>query len=167
MSAYLHLFVRKGNEFVPIATYGRATLIYEMFDPYAPWEKIAPINGLILADIGERLRDKLQLYKSEIEKVAREIEFIATTNNPIDEKLRAVAELQDSRAELESQITEIDHALHFISFLSDIRVEAYEALITTLDGQALTELKPDSCLYAGIECGRYVSVTDIQKVSDF
>ena len=153
MSAYLHLFVRKNNEFVPIATYGRSTQIYKVFGPYAPWEKIAPISVQALADIGESLHEARELYASEIDKATRRIEYLATTNDSI-EKAREFA--QGLIAELESEIDEIDDALHFISFLSNIQSE----LNKMYDCTDLSYRSEDG-IYAGIECGRVVSVSDI------
>ena len=150
MSSYIHFFVRKGNEFAPIGTYGRSTFVYSAFEVDAPWEHIAAVDIKTLDRAKNRLLNIGNL-RSDIAAADETIGRIEAFNNSIAEKMEAIARIKDEIKEMNETIEDVLSARHFIGFLYDILDEA----------EYSSQLNANEYLYVGMECGSDVSVKDI------
>lgn len=151
MSSYIHFFLRCGDKFLPIGTYGRSTHIYQAFEHFAPWERIRPVTIHFLDGVKNTLKD-LDSLVSDITAARERIFQIGAFNNSIDEKLNAINSIEEEIAESKEEVEEIRNARNFIGFLYDILDEAE---------YSSAQLNANEYLYVGLECGGSVTVADI------
>ena len=152
MSSYLHFFLRDGDKFLPLATYGRGSQLYQLFTDAAPYAKIAPVTNAVLDRIKNDARSSIERSRAEISRIEDRIRLIGTFNNSIDEKIELIHDQDDFLVEMREDIEEKNMAMAFISFLYDILDEAHYGE-EGLDAEAY--------LYCGIECG-YPKIEDIE-----
>lgn len=153
MSSYIHFFIRKGDTFVPIGTYGRSTKVYEAFQHDAPWEQIRAITASDLDRIRATLMSE-EYYDTQLTKVRRKIELVGTFTNSIEDKMEALDELEAEIDDWKDMRKETRAARAFIGFLYDILDEA---------DYGDSVMDPTAALYIGMECGSNVTVANIQK----
>jgi len=152
MSCFIDFFVRKGDEFAPIGTYGRSTKVYEAFEALAPWEKIAPVTT-------ERLKSALQrlgtgdYIRNEIDKANERIDRIGKFSNSVEEKICAIHDELKLIDELREELLETERAIAFCNFLRDIISEA----------EYSHKLDMNQYVYVGIECGSDVDASMIEN----
>ena len=159
MSSYMHFFIRKGNEFAPIATYGRSSCTYQAFKEFAPYEKIRPLTALQLGQVDEKLRADLESQYNR-DAIVERINMISKFNNSVDEKLAAIEDEVSALKELEDEEKALKRARKFVSFLLDIIDEAHSSQYYE---DAAAHIDPNAYIYVGIECGGVVNVDTIEK----
>ena len=143
MSSYIHFFVRKNDVFAPIATYGRSSKIYYAFDQLAPYGKIRALTASNLRVVDSEYLDRAEYFENQIREVRDRIQLIASFNNDLEDKLRAIEGEESFIAEIKADAEETAAAHMFIGFLRDIIAEVeYDS-----------KYDPDNYLYVGIDCG--------------
>ena len=152
MSSYIHFFVRKGDVFAPIATYGRSTRIFDCFAG-APWEKIRAVSADELREASEGLRIDEPYIEQEIARAQNRIKTISSFSDSIADKLAAISDEEDMIAELRENLEELREAQSFVRFLRDVAAEA------EYDGEGLRDI--DHYVYVGMECGTNVCAQDV------
>lgn len=152
MSSYLHFFLRDGDKFLPLATYGRGSQLYQIFDDAAPYAKIAPVTVHILDRIKDDARSSIERSRAEISRIEDRIKLIGTFTNSVEEKLEFIHEEDDFLTEAREDIEEKNMAMTFISFLYDILDEAR---------YGEEGIDSESYVYMGVECG-YPKIEDIE-----
>jgi hypothetical protein len=153
MSSYIHFFIRKGDTFIPIGTYGRSTRVYEAFEHDAPWEQIRAVTA---ADL-DRIRNTLiseEYYDTQLAELRRKMELIGTFTNTIEDKIDALDELEAEMEDWKDARKETRAARAFIGFLYDILDEADYGDAT---------MDPAATIYVGMECGYNVTAESIMK----
>ena len=151
MSAYIQFFIRNNEAFMPIGTYCRSSAIYQAFDEYIPWEKIRPITEPLLRKIYSNVIDDIREYTDHIDKTKEHRAFIATFNNPMDEKIEMLDSIEEILGEYEEGLEQLNTVKSYIHFLNDI-IEAVEFE---------DSIDENNYLYAGIEVGISPTVEDI------
>ena len=78
MSQYTQIFVRKGNDFVEIGSYGRSSSIAEFFNDYAPWSFVKELTNSGIGEIIDNIKTRIQGFKDIIAKRKELIEQVKT-----------------------------------------------------------------------------------------
>ena len=154
MSEYTHIFLEKEGTFIEISCTGRGSAISEMFDDYAPWEKIREITHEDLQQIYRQYNDELTKWKQNQKDLEERIKVIATFNNSVEEKLDALHDIDGDINETKETIDHLEHALNTVTLLDDI-----------LDSSELNvkyEQMAPVHIYVGRECGSKVTMDDIE-----
>lgn len=153
MSAYIHFFVRIGNDFCPIATYCRGSKVYQIFHN-APYERIAVLDKETLNDYFNEatiVRDEL---KEDVVRYEKLIGTITLFENSVEEKLESIEECENIIREVKDELRETEDTICFIGFLTSI---LNEVLYDAPEG-----IDKESYLYYGVECYR-PTIEDIEK----
>lgn len=150
MSQYTQIFVRKGNDFIEIGSYGRSSSIAEFFNDYAPWEKVRELTSSEVGNIINNIKSSIQEFKDTIAKRKELIEQVKTWNNSVEEKRELINEYMEYNTEDEEIIEEMSYALHVAQFLSSA---IYEHDINWKYGDHAEGDKNLGLIYLGIEVG--------------
>ncbi len=154
MSEYTHIFLEKEGTFIEVSCTCRGNAISEMFDEYAPWEKIREITHEDLQQIYRQYNDELTKWKQHQKDLEERIKVIAAFNNSVDEKLEALHDNDESINETKETIDQLEYALSTVTLLDDI-----------LDGSERNvkyEQMAPVHIYAGRECGSNVTMDDVE-----
>ena len=92
MSQYMHFFVRKGDNFLPIGTYSRNTTLYEALSLSAPYEAIRPLTMEKINEVISTLIDEEKHAEDTISSLEAKNKLIATFNNSTEEKMELINE---------------------------------------------------------------------------
>lgn len=158
MSAYIHFFVKIGENFAPINTFSRSNIIFQEFECYAPWEKITPVTIEKLNRVRESLNEQIKATEDQIKFAKDEIEFLKSTKLSAEELMEKYHDYLDIIEGFEEGKCEYISALHFINFLIDIYDEANGM---EKYGENPMNLRANEYIYVGYECGSYVTIKDI------
>ena len=153
MSAYIHFFVRIGNDFCPIGTYSRNTKVYEIFHR-APYEQIEVLDRETLNDYFNEATIMRNDLKEDVVRYEKRIETIKGFENSAAEKLELIEEGENIIREVKDELREIEDAICFIGFLTSILMEVIYDAPEDIDKKAY--------LYYGIECYR-PTIKDIKE----
>ena len=140
MSSYTCFYLRRNDVFVPIGSYGRSHVIARYFN--APWEKCVPLTREKLIEVKSNIIDYKESLTKSINSCVEKIEFIRSLNNTVDEKMRAFYDIDEEVKETQEEMSEVDYALNFVSFLEGLFYE------TNYDG-----IEEGKFIYFGEECG--------------
>lgn len=160
MSAYIHFFIRGGNQFYPIGTFCRSSEIYQicMENGFGyVWEQITPITKEKLTYIDKAIANRLKETDENINDYEDMIASIAKMDNSIEEKMSAIMNSKETIADFKETKEEILQAQGFINTLFDILEEAED---TKYDDDESRHIDANKYLYVGIECA-YPTVDDI------
>ena len=160
MSSYMHFFVRKNENFLPIACYSRSSAIYGAFSDFAPYEKVRPLTSGFVSEVLHEQTENLSKWKKRLEDSRKEMELIATFNNSVEDKMQAIYDARGSIEETEEIIEECEYTVAFCRFLLNILDEAdsskyYEDEKLHLDAAHY--------LYYGVECGDDITSEMIEE----
>ena len=158
MSAYIHFFVKIGENFAPIATFSRSNIIFQEFECYAPWERISPVSLQKLQYVRESLNEQIKEDERQIKALEDEIEFLKSTKLGAEELLERYYSCTEMIHDFEEGKDEYIHACSFIDFLIGIYDEANT---DEKYGENPMNLRADEYIYVGYECGSYVTIKDI------
>ena len=154
MSQYLHIFVRKNDEFSPIGTFGGGSQFYRALSSYAPWEKVAPIGSGELNAAIDNINSAIEENNAAIHRACDERHQVMGSPNTLEEKLSYIHEYIDSYIrECEEENIELQYAAYFINFLARIVNDA-----AYIDG-----IDEDHYIYVGIECGYNIVPEDVEE----
>lgn len=119
MSAYKYFFIRSSNdEFIPIGEFSRNTEVYRYCA--APFEQI---KELTISTLERRIGDvqvHINSVKEGIQKDKDRKELIVRMNNPIEEKMEILHEIDCSIKENTDYIGKLTYASNYFSFLVNI-----------------------------------------------
>lgn len=158
MSQYTHIFLEKQHTFIEVSCTSRNCALSEMFQDYAPWEKIREVTYDDLQHIYDRYKGELSDWNQHRKDLEERIKVIATFNNTIDEKLDAWRDIDESLNETKETIEELESALNTVVLLKDV---LYESQISSK-----YESTAPVHVYAGTECGSDVTVKDIEGYTE-
>lgn len=148
MSQYIQFFIKHDNHFAPIASYGSSSHIGELFNHCAPWEKVKPLSAAKIRDVIEDAKEKRdRLNKQAAKAMARKAD-IAKFNNPVDEKVEALYDVDDELSNIEETTEGLNHAIAFARFLLTVTEEAEDYAYNGIEGY-----DRDEYVYVGKECG--------------
>lgn len=142
MSQYMSFFIRRdANIFVPLFTFSRSCALYQQFDYTVPYEKVRALSYSELEKYLGKCESCIVKLKDSVRKANERKTLIASFNNPVDEKVEALYEVEHDIREIEDSIQEVERAYYSILALIDIVDEirfnpAYDK---------------DNYIYAGIE----------------
>ena len=148
MSQYIQFFVKSPkSEFLPIGNFSRCCSIFSAFEefcPFAvPYEKVAPITIQDLTCIRNGFKDKIKEIDHEILNVEKMITIIAGCNNPIEDKLNEIRDLNSEIEEWTKIKKELKSSESYIASLMEI--------IDSVSWE--DKYDEDKYLYCGIEVG--------------
>ena len=142
MSQYMSFFIRRDSDnFVPLFTFSRSSALYQQFDYTVPYEKVRALSYSELEKYLGKCESYIVKLKDSIRKANEKKTLIASFNNPVDEKVEALNEVEYDIREAEDSIREVERAYYSILALIDIVDEiAYNPAYDK-----------DKYIYAGIE----------------
>ena len=152
MSEYMNFYIRGGDNFYPIGTYCRSSVIYEMFNSagYNDWEKIRPITEKGLKRVFDATKYNIENWERAIESHKKKIELIRTLPDySLDEKLKKIEEYQEDNEEVEETIDALETCQRFAGFIRTI-IEDGES---TKYYDDIDTIDPNHYVYVGIEIG--------------
>ena len=148
MSAYVNFYLRVNENFAPLGSYSRSSQIYKIMGAYLPWEKIVALDVSTLQRFRSEVEDILHFTQKDKDRgIAKCKSIMDAANTPLEEKLSAVANIEDNLKELDEYIEELNDAISIFSFfigmIEDFKY--YPSEYCSFKGDA------DHYLYAGIE----------------
>ena len=146
MSAYIHFFIRRGDDFIPLGDYSRNSIIYRIANDYAQWEKVRPLTKLDISKMIEHAEKMQTTNRACIVSIKDKIAHLKDLSCTWTEALEYIDDYEDSIIECEENIKEARYAKHFFGFLIDI-IET----IQYADNKGGYD--PDKYIYTGIEIG--------------
>ena len=158
MSQYIHFFFRLTDRLLPIRTTSRSSFIYHFFSDYAPYEKARALSMQELQNIREEINIQIDEWTRHIEEDRTNLQLIASFNNSVEDKIKAIESARDSIREYEESVNEMKEALAFTYFLMGMYNEADD----TKYEDETARLNPNKYLYFGIECGT-PSIAEIEE----
>lgn len=145
MSQYIYFFIKGTDRFYPICESSRSTEIAQLAHG-APYEKLRAMTSSEICDI----LDEIDEFTGNIaRRIAYEHDLqhqIATFNNELDEKMRAIEESNERVRELEDEQEDLDDARSFYRSLSKMLEVATDK---------------DNYIYVGWEIGLEPTFEDI------
>lgn len=154
MSQYTHIFLEKQNTFIEVSCTCRGCALSEMFDEYAPWEKVREVTYEDLQHIYGEYEGHLKEWHEYLDKLNDRAKLIATFNNSVEEKMDALHDIDESRDEVRETVSELESALHLVGVLKDV-------LHAAQMNSEYEETAPVH-VYAGCECGSNVTFKDVE-----
>lgn len=148
MSAYVNFYLRVNDNFAPIGSFSRSNIIYETTNSDLPWEKMKPIRKSTLDDWVKNIETKSQhMAKMKKENEDKCAQIMAVANNPLEEKLDAVADIERDCDEINERIEECEYAINTLLCFYNI-IEEYQ-----YRGSDEVQFENDynHYIYAGIE----------------
>ena len=152
MSAYIHFFIRRGDEFIPIGDYSRNSIIYRIANSYARWEKVSPLSKNSLEQMISEAESKQRAYKELVAEIKTRMAQLKDLSCTWNEALEYLDEYEEGIQAHEQDVKEARYAKHFFSFLIDI--------IETVQYVDKKEYDYNNYIYVGIEIG-HPTVKDI------
>ena len=145
MSVYIHFFIRRGDEFIPLGDYSRNSIIYSIANSYVIWEKVRPLSKNDIEQMISEAEHRQRAYKTEIAGIKVKIAQLKDLSCTWNEALEYLDEYEEAIQEFEQDIKEARYAKHFFGFLIDI--------IETIQYADKKEYDYNNYIYAGIEIG--------------
>ena len=140
MSSYTSFYIKRYGVYIPIASYGRSSIISRFFN--APYNRCEPLLRNVIEDVEQSLNNyKIKMLESSKE-CKQKMEFLHNLNNSLDEKMSAYYEINNELVAIKEEIKEVEYALNFTYLLENIISESYH------DG-----MNEEDCLYWGEDCG--------------
>ena len=125
MSAYIEFYLKIEDKFVPIATYSRSNILYEVgHDSGVPWEKIRKLDRELFSDMTNELNIRINAYKMYIDENESRKSIIASMLNSIEDKIEALDKLQREIDEMKNSLSECETALTEFRFMSELENES-------------------------------------------
>ena len=155
MSTYANFFIRRKDEFIPIADYSRNSFIFEVVQHYAPYEKIQAVPTRIAEQWIDEAEKQITECKNRIQQYQERIKLVSTFNNSVDEKMSVLRDYDEAVEELNCYIDEAITAREFFKFL------AYQ-MIPAVQYNKDLDIDYEHYIYVGIEIGR-PTLEDIVK----
>jgi len=147
MSQYIQFFVKSlKGEFLPIGNFSRNCSIFTAFDEFCPFVvpfgKVAPITIKDLAYIRIDLEDKIKKVDQKVLDIEKMITIIAGCNDPIEDKLNEIRDLNSEIEEWTKTKEELQSSENYVVSLMEI-----------IDSVSWDKYDEDKYLYCGIEVG--------------
>lgn len=152
MSAYVHFFIRRGDDFIPLSDYSRNSIIYRIANSYAMWEKVSPLSKAGIEQMINEAERQQRAYQESIAETKARIAQLKDLSCTWNEALEYLDEYEEAIQEHEQDIKEARYAKHFFGFLIDI--------IETVQYADKQEYDYNNYIYVGIEIG-HPTVKDI------
>lgn len=142
MSQYVNFFLRKGDEFLPLADYSRSSPIYSVMD--APYEKIREYNYHDLESKILRLKEMREENEDIIARLCERINSVYCLNNSVNEKMEYVSDYLNQISDLEDDNKNLDRCMIELGFIANL-------------------IYMDYTIYAGVEIGKPTLVDIVKK----
>ena len=125
MSSYVNFYLRVNDSFAPIGSYSRSSEMYQVMNYYCPYGKIWAFTPGKLLDIIKEFTNKANRMKEERKEDEKRCEMIMQANNPLNEKMEAVYEIESNFEEMDLSIQELEFAADtlrvFYNMIDDFR----------------------------------------------
>ena len=145
MSAYIEFYLKVEDKFVPIASYSRSNILYEVgHDSGVPWEKIRKLDKELFSEMVNKLNTRIDAYEMYIDENESRKSIIASMLNSIEDKIKALDELQHVIDEMKNSLSEYETAQTEFRFMSELESESgYPVYIGIEVGEPTVEENED------------------------
>lgn len=124
MSQYVNFFIRHNDgEFISIGDYSRSNPIYQALCDLVPYNSATPLTQSIYDNAYEDMTSSIENYKRFIEDYKKQNALIATMNDPLKEKLEAIAENETAIKSLEEEIDTYIAQRYYLNHYFDMNCE--------------------------------------------
>lgn len=158
MSSEIYFFVRKDNNFLPIACYTRSSAIYNFFN--GSFCVVCPLTRNTLYDIRDVVRDESEELNRHIISCRDSIKLVCTFQNSSEEKLESIYSIQKTITDLEELRKDLDICLNFCCFLEHILETAEDTQYCDSDD---IKFDPNNYIYYGVDTGFNITGDMIQN----
>lgn len=144
MSQYVNFFLRKGDEFLPLADYSRSSPIYSVMD--APYEKIREYNYHDLESKILHLKEMKEDNAAVMAQICNRIRDVYHMENSVAEKMEYVSDYYSQVSDFEDDNKNLDRCMIELDFIANLIYMDYK-------------------IYAGVEIGE-PTVEDIVNLGE-
>lgn len=122
MSQYANFYIRPFDDkaYVPIADYSRSSAVYHICGDSLLYYKIQALTSSDLDSFISSAREEQQEWRDRIADYKAQIATITTFNNSVDDKQRAISDVQLYIDECSEELTAYQTAENFFYFLKDL-----------------------------------------------
>lgn len=153
MSQYIYFYVKTNNDiYYPLGTFGRSHVIYEMFEDYAPYEKVAPLTKGFIKEAIDEMEIHITNLNNSINATNEAIDFLKTAAGDMDERIERLYELVNDKAETKEEIERQKSAIAFGRTLLYMISEAEDDNAYSSENYKYG-IDPEKYIYVGIESG--------------
>lgn len=122
MSQYANFYIRPFDDkaYISIADYSRSSSVYQICEHLLPYNKVKTLTPSDLDSFISSARTEQQEWRDRISIYKAQIASIANFNNPVEEKQRAISDIQQYIDECSEELTSYQMAENFFYFLKDL-----------------------------------------------
>ena len=123
MSQYLEIYVKsKEDNFTYLDAFSRSTAMYRLLneDIGAPYGKVRKLEKARLQEAIEIARGYLEGFIERKKRHGDMLQLISSFNNPVDEKIEAIYELQQDLEEYDESIEEMEYVINYLRVLTSM-----------------------------------------------
>lgn len=121
MSEYVDVYLKYAGIYIECQHFGRGGVLYSTVSHMLPYGKLKLMEhndfNSMLIELRNN-RDKVKVTLKQLEKTKAEI---GSWNNSVEEKMEALADINNDITENEERLEAFKEATYFIEFLDDIR----------------------------------------------
>lgn len=160
MSQYLNLFARVGDRFIPLASYSRNCLFYqvmrESINP--PYEKVKSLSIEQLGKVRDIFAAQQKDVIMRIQHLHSKKRIIASFNNSVEDKLEALVDCDSAIEDWKIDLAQRQEGENICNFLIDM-IES----IKYGEDKGFDDIFYNNYIYCGIEVGCDITPDDIVK----
>lgn len=154
MSQYINFFLRVGDNFAPVGSFGASSRVYRIARA-APYEQIQPVAAAQLRHFITKTDQDINKTKEYIAAAQQKKSEIYAANNSLDSKVEYINEcinpyIADARVELEELEWVAGYFMSLEAALEDVEYDEEHGI------------NQNEYLYFGIECA-HPTIEDIVK----
>lgn len=124
MSQYLIIKQKIDEEFYPVVSYSRNTVMYDICDCSVPYGKGRPFTQDIIESACNQLQLSEKHITDRVRAIGKQIDRISSFNNSAEEKFELISELTAETNDLGEQLIDIEHARANLGLFSAMIDEA-------------------------------------------
>ena len=152
MSSYVSFYIRNKNDFLPIGSFSRSSVIYQLAqNNCAPYEKIKAITINEIRRIAMECGEIKKKHEDGIKSFMERIDFLKECNASLSEREEFLSDYLETIEGYKEGIEEVEYAQNYYNFL-----------ITILEDVSYEEnFDSKHYIYFGIDIGYNVKAEDI------
>lgn len=163
MSQYIHIFIRNGNDFLPLWCLNGKYNLGEILSKFAEWEKVVPLTvdnldrckDLVDSKIGELIETRTSYEES--------IKIIPTFDNNLDDKCEKIFELKENIRDINLDIQEVEYDKHMLSCMRQILDSIHDITTYSEDEEFKKKFDVNKYLYIGLETGDKITLDMVEE----
>ena len=121
MSSYVSFYIRNKNDFLPIGSFSRSSVIYQLAqNNCAPYEKIKAITINEIRRIAMECGEIKKKHEDGIKSFMERIDFLKECNASLSEREEFLSDYLETIEGYKEGIEEVEYAQNYYNFLITI-----------------------------------------------